>query len=348
MRWLCAVALGAILLIGSAMCARAEQAKPYRVVWYSSHKCPAPSDKTAPGATPDNPISPEWFEDPISDETNLSEKAQNDGTARATSRFECKWLRLSGFFSPTHYYHYRGSLVDSAWTHYGVTSATPRYVVENFNDPKMRRSAIGHRQVQLVGQFYYLCLTAPRGDDILFLFGPCHYGGVQGMMLSDVRIEKILDDAPRYLLGDSNRSVLGQMTVVEGSVRDLMIAGVRGWAALMQRGPEAYAREAIDRNPRWEKQSADERAEAHANVVSPDSYASYLNGLPAFRGLDVARAPVEVFWREEETKDDAVGCICLQSSCTNEWPLTRDDADFFYGHAACVSLEQRDNAWIWD
>ena len=113
----------------------------------------------------------------------------------------------------------------------------------------MRRSAIGHRQVTLVGQFYYLCLTAPKERRCILLFGPCHYGGVNGMMLADVRIEKVEDDTPRYLAGEANRSIIGDLPAVETEERSAMIEGVRRWAALLQRRPEAYAREALDRIP---------------------------------------------------------------------------------------------------
>ena len=211
----------------------------------------------------------------------------------------------------------------------------------------MRRSAIGNRHVTLVGQFYYLCLTAPKGKDIMFLFGPCHYGGIQGMMLADARIEKVEDDGPRYLLGEVNRAIFGDLPVVESDERVVMTEGVRRWAALVQRGPEAYAREVVDRDPSWEKETARERAEAHARIVSPDSYVSYLYGLSAFRALDVTQAPVGVFWAGPDRRDSAVGCICLQASCADQWPLREHDAASFYGQAACTTFDKRDSGWIW-
>ena len=349
MRLLGNIALIVLALLCAASMVRAAEPEKMRIIWYSSHRCPEPADKTALGATPEHPIEEkdagDPFSAPIDDELELSRKAADEGKERATSRFECKWVRLGGFFTPTNYYHYRGTLVRNAWTHYGKSFETPRYTVERFHDPKVLRSMIGHRQVTLVGRFYYLCLTAPRGEDILFLFGPCHYGGVNGMMLDDVRIEKIHDDDPRYLLGESNRSIIGDTTPFDGEERDAVIAGVRSWAKLVQRGPEAYAREAVDRNPVWEKESRRERAEAHARVVGPDSYVSYLNGLAAFRSLDTATAPVAAFW--DSSRYQVKGCICLQASCADQWPLTEWDADYFYGQAACTTLDKRDGVWVW-
>lgn len=341
------VVVATLAIVVVAAGAWAAEAQKYRVIWYSSYKCPKPVDKTVPGATPEHPLAVDGFDEPIQDEIDVSTQADEQKKARATSRFECKWVRLSGFFTPTNYYHYRGGLVASAWTHYGRGFDTPRYVVENFNDPAMRRSAIGHRQVAVVGQFYYLCLTAPRGDDIMFLFGPCHYGGVNGMMLANVRIEKIEDDGPRYLLGEMNRSIIGKMPVVVGEERTAMIESVRNWAALVQRGPKAYAREVIDRNPDWEKKSKRERAEAHMRITSPDSYVSHLDGLPAFRTLDLPRAQIAAFWAGADEGDYAVGCICMKASCTEDWPLTVSDAESFYGHAACTTIEKRDSVWTW-
>jgi hypothetical protein len=338
--------LSTLAMLGAAAGAETDGPKKHRVIWYSSYKCAAPTDKSAPGATPENALETPGFDEPIDDEMALNKRA-NDGAERQTSRFECKWVRLSGFFTPTNYYHYRGYLVADVRAHYARAYRAPRYVVEHFNDPAMRRSAIGHRQVTVVGQFYYLCLTAPKGDDIMFLFGPCHYGGVQGMMLANVRVEKIEDDSPRYLLGEANRGIIGDLRPVDGDDRAGITEAVRSWAAQVQRGPKAYAREAIDRNPVWQKESATERADARARIEHPDSYVSYLFALPAVRGLDPARAEVAAFWEHPESRDDAVGCICLQASCSNEWPLTDSDADSFYGRAACTTIQKRDNAWTW-
>ena len=342
------VTLAALAIIAAAAGALAAPPQTYRVIYYTSYKCPPPSDKNAPGATPDHPLAPTYFSDPIDDEVELNERAAEEGKDRATSRFECKWIRVSGFFTPTDYYHYRGYLVADAKTHYSSSYKTPRFVVEKFNDPAMRRSAIGHRQVTIVGQFYYLCLTAPKGDDIMFLFGPCHYGGVQGMMLADVRIEKIETAAPQYLLGEVNRPIIGNIPPVEGDERTAIAERVRAWATLVQRGPNAYARETIDRNPDSKRESARERADDRARLESPDSYISYLYGRPDFRGLDSAQAEVASFWQAEANQHDfAIGCICLQASCTNEWPLTESDANNFYGHAACTMLNKRDGVWLW-
>src|SRR5262249_55095127 len=130
------------------------------------------------------------------------------------SPYDCKWVRLSGFLTWSDYYHYRGRLYESAWHAYGGNH--PGYIVERFADPAVRRSQLAQRQITLVGRFYDLCAAADRvqkksGENWMMLFGPCHYGSDRGMMLTDVVIKEVHDDAPRYILGESNRKFFKQL-----------------------------------------------------------------------------------------------------------------------------------------
>jgi len=343
------VKIGLILVLSAfaiANAAAALSAEPSagRIVYYTSYKCPPPADASEPGATPENAIAPEVFDDPAQDE----QVALMDSSGKTQPRFSCKWVRLTGFFVPSSYYHYRGKFYENAWEHYRTTAGLYNYyLLESFRDPAMRRAAIGHRRVTIVGRFYYLCATAPGGDDVLMLLGPCHYGPASGMMLADVIVEKIEDSAPIYLLGERNRAIVGRLPQVESDKRALLTQRIRDWAVAVKRGPEAYATQVLAEDRTLASFQDAERRMVHDDLASADSYVSYLSALPAFKQLNVTRAPVAVFWDGIGSAREAVGCICLKASCTNEWPLTPSDAQNFYGHAACTKLAEDKGVWNW-
>jgi hypothetical protein len=318
-----------------------------RAVWFTSYDCPE-TDDVGPGSR----VAPLELSD--FDEAYYASAIDSDAEApgEAHARYHCKWVRLTGFMTWMDYYHYRGVLREDFSATYFASDAA-RYILERFANGSPPRAALAQRRLTLVARFYNLCFAAEEarraaGDEFWWLFGPCHYGANEGMMLTDVHIETIHDPAPVYLLGDMNRAALGfSPRVEEGPARTAMEAEVRDWAAALRRGVEAYADAVIARRTYLASESEERRRSTRANILSADSYASYLSTDPRFRRLNLRRAQVELFW-DGDGRDRAHGCICLERACADRWPLFRGDADEFLGAAACIALEREESgAWRW-
>lgn len=341
----CLAALALMAAPALAQDTTAEDEGELLAVWFTYYDCPE-TDEAGSGSRA-APLDLEHFEEAY-DASAIQGGAEAPGEAHA--RYHCKWVRLTGFMTWMNYYHYRGVLHEDFTTTYLLGVEPPRYILERFVEGTPPRASLAQRRLTLVGRFYSLCFAAEEarraaGDGFWWLFGPCHYGANKGMMLTDVRVEAIHDASPVYLLGDMNRAALGFLPrVEEGAVRAVLEAQVRAWAALLSSGVDAYADGVV---AGLASEDEEERRYGRANVLSADSYASYLSADPRFRRLNWRRAQVEVFWGNDE-RDHAYGCICLERTCADRWPLFPGDADEFLGAAACVALERDEGgAWRW-
>jgi hypothetical protein len=341
------------VLAAAAAAAAEKKSDDLRMVSFTSHTCKTKLEPGTPGSSPDMPIVLEYFSQAHDDAANA--KDQPEGKPPKLSKYECKWVELTGYMTYTNYYHYRGDLRESAWKRYG--SAKTRYLVEWFRDERLRRFDVLRRQMTVVGRFYDLCAAADRAEkeagQSWWLFGPCHYGSNNGMMLADVIVKTVHDDRPRYLLSESNRDLVGELPPVEGADLAPLESRTRDWAAAIKRGPAAYAKETLSLNPRLTDLKPKDRKEIEENIRDADNYAAHLHRNDAFRQLNAATAPVAVFWAgesEAKEKTAAWGCICLRESCTDRWPLLKSDAYRFIGDAACTELTRKDTTapWRWE
>ena len=314
--------------------------------YFTTYRCP-PDTSGAPGSSRENPIAIEQFEELF--ERSDGPSPQEDGPVA----HDCKWVRISGVMNWMNYYHYRATLWPSAMAAHG--GGRTRYIVESFADPSVRRANLVRRQVTLVGQFYDLCAAAERaraGRDWGMTFGPCHYGSDNGMMLRDVSVVSVEASGPHYILGERNRAAFGDLIRVQGAERQAMIDQTRAWAALVQRGPTAYADAHLahmSTNRFFANLGPDEPRRLREFDENPDGYISYAGAVLRARRPNLSRAQIEVFWDKEVGGSNAVGCVCLANSCVENWPLTSDDADAFVGDAVCTELDKtsRAGAWSW-
>lgn len=326
-------------------------------VWFTHYDCP-PVDPAAQGATADNPMELEffsraWANAAYTDE--LYEPEYDPEGHNAPNRYECRWIRISGFMNWLDYYDYRGVLLESAFAAY--QEGAVRYIIENIAPGAPPRSDLSRRRITVVGRFYNLCAAAERamkedGQEGWRLFGPCHYGSDQGMMLADARIEKIHDAAPQYLVGEANRAVMGSLVIATAAQHRETAPVVRAWADTLGKGLAPYIDALLARYPASDDEH---KQEIRQSIRSADSYASYLLMQKRFNDLKVQSAPIQVFRIIDRDSDDgafdrAIGCICLEKSCTDRWPLTEDDASNFLGPAACVSLDRdrKTSVWKWN
>lgn len=313
-------------------------------VGFTHYDCP-PGDTATPGGTPDHPVELEffgqaWANAAYSDDPDLG---------GIPHEFECRWIRQSGFVGWLDYYDYRGILLENALASY--QDGAVRYIIESLAPDSPPRSDLARRHVTIVGRFYDLCAAAERAEkasgETWRLFGPCHYGDDQGMMLADVRVEKIHDAAPQYIVGESNRPVMGSLVTATAVEQSEVEPVVRAWAASLQKGLRAFADATTAQYP---KQDEESRKSTYDFIEDADSYASYLLNRRNFSRVNLASAQIAIFRPADEDNEfrNAVGCICLESSCADRWPLTEADADNFLGPAACVALTRWDGkTWNW-
>jgi hypothetical protein len=319
-------------------------------VWFTSSPCEVSAPPRTPGSSAKAPRSVEYFEE-LYDASKLA-VLDSDPPIEAKAA-PCEWVRISGFFRWFDYYHYRGHIYADARS---ANRGGVAYIVENFRDRSVRRADLVGRKITLVGRFHNLCADAQRAEKAShqvwgLLFGPCHYGYNNGMMLSDAIVESVEEGGPQYVLGERNRKVIGDLERLEGPLSAELTQSTRAWAASAQKGPKAFVQELL--RDQGEKISESDRQDLREKVESPDSYISYLARKPSFHKLDTQTAAVAIFYEAAEytndTPGDAVGCICLIEKCADEWPLQSIDAGSFLGEAACTRLYQdtKTKRWWW-
>lgn len=336
MRKLGALAVICGLLAGASAYAAQDD---ITMAYHLTHKCPAGG--SGPGSAPGDPIALEDFDEAWSAAVDAVENAADDeakGNKDAGfSRFECRWIKLSGYFRWSDYYSYRGPLYRSAHGYYFDRQTS--YLIENFADPATRRSELQARQVELVGRFYNLCMYAPNAD---MVFGPCHYGGYKGMMLSDVRILSVGKDEPRILTGEANRELAESLRAVPADWKDLadVEESARYWLKLLQSGRRAYE-QAIAKD--LDAMKPEERRE----YFDPDGWVGTLLDPKRsnLAGKDIARLPMKVFYEPLETTPRApeiwaTACVCLKGTCEDRWPLITYDAQRLNSEFICLDLEK--------
>lgn len=349
------IALAAVLATAAAEEAKEEEkSEGLRWVWYPTAKCTTKPEEGMPGSSPNQPIT-------VRDFANLKLFAmlEADGWEPEDEghfKPDCKWIRLTGFFRWYNYYHYRGQIFENANSYYFKPSAN--YIIEDYLNPATRTGDLQARRITLVGRFYNLCAAAKRdeeksGEDWRIMGGPCHYGDDKGMMLTDVMIEKIHDDAPRFLTGEQNRAVIRELVAYEGEDIGTLRKKVRDWAGLVKKGTDAYAEHKLSTDPFFEDKETEYIQGIRQGITDADSYVSYLSGLRAFQEINLRTAPVAVFHGSQLAEylqmAEAVGCICLERDCRDKWPLLSDDAKNFVGAAACTTLSRskEDPVWRW-
>lgn len=344
LRYLASLILSALCLAAPAY---AQDDRDQLLFVYFTHSDCPPAASDLPGSTPQTAIDVE-FDEPWQASARFDDLKDPMGDPAEAAKYECRWVRLTGFMTWKNYYHYRADLFPTAGTSYTGDEVT--YIVENFASGSLPRSDLVRRKVTLVGKFYNLCDAAERerresGKNWTMLFGPCHYGHNYGMMLDDVRVEKIHDGTPQYILGEINRPILASLVPATADESREIEPVVRAWVTSSRKGPKPFADEYVAQYP---DMSDDEIKDTRDEILGPDSYESYLLRQPGFMKLDLHAATIRVFrTAQSETFDEAYGCICLKTSCTDRWPLTTEDAARFLGDAACVALDKQDDRWRW-
>jgi hypothetical protein len=333
--------LAAVMAAGSTLAQENDEPRGLSIVYYTHHECPE-ANGTGPGSSPDNPVDIAFDE--------LWYQVSSDGYDDVDKQaLDCSWVRVSGFMTWTDYYHYRANLHASGVASYFGDGMN--FLVESFAEGSPPRSDLMRRQMTIVARFYSLCGAANRAQEAAgqnwWLFGPCHYSYNHGLMLSDVRVESVQDAAPQYLVGEANRALIGSLHPATPAERSEVEPVVRAWAASLQKGLRDFAEASTAQYP---KQDEESRKSTHDFIEDADGYASYLLNRRNFSRVNLASAQIAIFRHADEDDEfrNAVGCICLEASCADRWPLTEGDADNYLGPAACVALTRWDGkTWNW-
>jgi len=329
-------------------------------VWYTSADCE--NDMQGPGSSPDNPIEIKDFDELYYTAKASREDGDEDDSSEKTppeAKYECRWIKLTGFYSWMDYYHYRGILNADFTSAYFDPQI--RYIVENFKEPTERRTRLNGSRVTLTGRFYDLCrradVEATAAGEFWWIFGPCHYGKLRGLMLRDVTIDAIEAGPNLRVSGEQNRDLIGDLAVVPltwpetNAVRNSFIE----WISALRTGREAYWAAAIETM----RLDDDERAEELADALSdPDDWISFLtqsgsSPLKRFSDTVLKRHEFRIF--EESSNDtsedrtEVTACICLSRSCRDAWPLFGYDSSRFADKYLCNQFTRDgvDETWQW-
>jgi hypothetical protein len=358
-RIFCAAILIALL---GAVSADAAEPDDLRMVWHPSAECP--DRKQGAGSTPATAIKLDDFDE--LDEAALDAMDSDDGAAKEPPEtpYECRFVTLTGLFKWTDYYHYRGNLYKDLPAAYFGGPGKLRYVVENFADKTESRARLNGALVTLTGRFYDLCRRAgidiPKGEDeVVLVFGPCHYGRLNGLMLRDVTIDRIEAGPNLRITGERNRGIIGDLAVMprDWSQTKAVKQQFGEWLDALKSGRESYWRALQARSTR----PAEEKAEELADILAdPDDWTSFLTDSDASPLKDhsnaaLLRRPFAVFTRiirdEEHANNDpseVTACACLKRQCAEDWPLFESDALRFADAYLCTQFERdRDGAWRW-
>src|SRR5690606_8600465 len=103
-----------------------------------------------------------------------------------------------------------------------------------------------------------------------WLFGPCHYGDNEGMMLTDVRVEHVADAAPQYIVGETNRPVMGSLAAATASERSEVEPTILAWAGALQKGLRTFANAYLAQYP---DRTDEDQQDAYDFIEDADSYA---------------------------------------------------------------------------
>jgi len=336
----------------------ASGADEFTMVWYPTAECP---DRTEGlGASPSTAIALDAF-DEIHDDVvdKMDADAEAEAETPTPSQYECRWVTIRGFFEWTDYYHYRGYLNKDLAASYFSGPRRPRYIVENFRAGEERRTRINGARVKLTGRFYDLCRRAAIDvGGASMIFGPCHYGALNGLMLKDVIVEEIEAGPGLRLTGEKNRGLIGDLAAVSstwaeaGAVKKAFL----DWTRVLRTGREAYWKAAVERMSVKEE----EKPEILAGALSDaDDWISHLadpgrSPLAAMSDRTLQRRPFRIF-RDVPGEDDVddrepsevIACACIARSCADEWPLFEQDALRYADKYLCSEMTRSEDGWRW-
>lgn len=268
--------------------------------------------------------------------------------------YRCRWVRVSGHYRNTNYWHYRGRLFPNVSAFYfpGYSlNGSPRLWIESFTDPSTERFEIESSDIEVVGRFYDLCQSAEEaeaasGEIWLNMGGPCHYSNLNGLMLRDVRIVSVNSDPEQRMRGEANRAALGTLVDIPDTHPDRasILSAFRIWIETVNSGESALL-DHLDR------EDARERA-----LVDETDWTSFLTR-PASPARDVDLADlaneIRIFTERRDLEDLLAGdrsrtpiiaCACLADTCDDAWPLFEEDTRYFHTEYLCVTLYWRNGS----
>jgi hypothetical protein len=291
------------------------------------------------------------------------------GIMNGNSKFECRYVTVSGYYRWTQYQDYDGFLFED-----GLIATLGEFriegsqlVIENFLNADFHGIEHNGSYVTVTGRFYDLCrpLVAERerlgkeGDFLYVLGGPCHYGDAMGAMLADVTIDHIEAGPNLRPRGSENRAVIGDLIAAPSDWPEIdsIRAEYFEWWRLLSRSEKALAAAAIKRSEN--KMSA--KRYWKETLADDDDLTTYLSTSPkspmVTRSIrEMSQNPFTVFvhkaWIERSRDLSAVkhvyACVCLSSDCANDWPLLAKDAGVFFDNYVCIGINRFQDDWKWN
>ena len=325
----------------AAVAMQATDQSNVAIVMPNSAVCTPPID--GEGLSPDEPLelSPGELYDLIAD--HLAHDEANP--------YECRWVRMVGHFRATNYWHYEGRIFPSLGTFYfdSPMNGPASFIIEDFADHETQKFDIHGSEIEITGLLYDLCAAADaearqleeaEGISVINLGGPCHYGNLNGLMLSDVRIVEILSDSEMRMRGEANRTTLGTLANVpdDHPVRPNVREAFEAWIEAAQTSEEALLANFLNE---------EDLAEA---LADENDWSSLLTGANSpLRSIDLSSSNrATAYFVEREAFSDfmagdyeyagVTACICRMDDCQGAWPLFEADTVFFHRDYICERI----------
>lgn len=306
--------------------------------------CPTEEHSDAIGASSDTPLKTNFGVFHASALAHVN--GESDAWVnRDEAEPNCKWVRLSGYFRSTKYYHYQGHLFQNVKDF--NEGKRGYFLIDSFASRDNSYQDLHSRHVTLIGLYYDTCaythnVMERAGQMPIIMSGPCHYGKARGLTLRNVIIEAVRDDAPLRITGEEKRNIYKNLAIYTHDDLNELELATRDWISAVQQGPYAYATRLNQLNNWHGKQGERIRK----SVIDPKSIITDLSGRETFQQLVPNNAEIRIFthWPYEKEPnrklDIAIGCVCLVDSCAENWPLFRYDTTFPDPDYACNDLQR--------
>ncbi|WP_291843226.1 hypothetical protein [Maricaulis sp.] len=166
----------------------------------------------------------------------------------------------------------------------------------------------------------------------------CRGFPLHGYMLFDVELVERHSDPGQRIRGEMNRGVVGDLVRADLSLPpyDQIADATRAWASRLGRGEAQYLQSLGRALSREERNALREQP-----FLPSDLYGDF-NVMQARSGRSLADQPIAVFqYGNGDIADPTlapfiVGCVCLDETCDDAWPLDRVDLPWMPGSFVCT------------
>jgi hypothetical protein len=327
MRWM--VFFGFVLLSQVGNAQDTQSSDQVRMWMPNSSECDAPEN--GPGSSREQPV-----ETTISELIAHAEERLEQGSGEA-DLINCQWVRVSGHFRATEYWHYEGRLHRSLEALY--SGSRDRLLIESFVNETPSKFLLNGTNFALVGFFYDLCFesrnvaaTAEAAGTVLMNSGgPCHYGNLEGLMIQNAEVIQQFHLEPIYFRGEINRERIGNVEVLPSSTQAYQNAFSR---------TQEWLDSIVFNESEWLTSSGFDDELLQMRLEDPYDWSSFITdperspirnlGQLTASNFRALQSYQHYLIRNRTERDEhyfEYGCVCTSENCENVWPLYSVDLE---------------------